>query len=172
MQNVFGGIKNLFQSNEKDEKEKEEKQYMKFNYDLHKTDQEGRNVIHRTCFNLKRDIVQNLLLQMKDSNLINSLDIYGNSPLILASKKFVPLNKKHAIRSRKAIMQALCEKGANVDILQVQNRWSAFHWLCYNGDYESLKMLYFRNPLYYTPDKEGNFAIDIAGLKVSITLFQ
>ena len=163
---VFGGLKNLFKTDDKDEKKEEENNFIKFKYDLTNSDLEGRNVLHRTCLNLKRDIVTNLLSQVKDTSIINKLDIYGNTPLILSCKKFVPLNKKIILKSRKTIIENLCLNGANPDCFQTHNQWTAFHWLCFNGDFESIKYLYFRNALFYSPDKDGRFPIDIAGIKV------
>ena len=139
---------------------------MKFNYNLEKTDLEGRNIIHRTCLNLKRNIIINLLAQIKDVTIVNNTDHYGNSPLILTCKKYISLNKKNALKSRKVIIESLCEIGAKIDLYQTQTMWTAFHWLCFNGDFESLKYIFFRNAVYFTPDKDGFFPIDIAGSKV------
>ncbi len=172
IKNILGDIKNLFKKNEKVEKEKEEKQYqMKFNYNLEKTDLEGRNILHRTCFNLKKDVISSLLSQMKDFSFVNTEDKYGNTPLILACKKFIPMKKIKALKVRKQIIESLCQKGAKIEIQQKRNKWTAFHWLCFNGDFESLKYLYFhKNALFFVPDKQGYFPIDIAGIKVSLQL--
>ena len=44
------------------------------------------------------------------------------------------------------------------------NLWTSCHWLCHNGDYESL-IVYLKNGgAYFLPEIEGHFPIDVAGI--------
>ena len=52
---------------------------------LEEEDDEKRNIIHRACFQLKFEILKSIKNKIS-IGLINKLDIYGNSALILASK--------------------------------------------------------------------------------------
>ena len=124
---------------------------------LEEEDDEKRNIIHRACFQLKYEILKSIKNRIS-VGLINKLDIYGNSPLILASK-----NQTKDSKVRAQIIEMLIQVGADIHIIEPINGWTAIHWLCYNGDLNSIKILMKRGAIIFQPAFDGWFPIDLAG---------
>ena len=131
---------------------------------LTEEDDEKRNIIHRACFQLKYDII-NSIKDRLNIKLVNQLDIYGNSPLILSCK-----NQTKNTKNRAKIIQILLNNGADVNIIEPVNGWTALHWLCYNGDLDSLKLLMKNGIIDFQPTFNGWFSIDLAGNRLSYSV--
>ena len=120
-------------------------------------DDEKRNIIHRACFQLKYDIINSIKNRL-NIKLVNQLDIYGNSPLILSCK-----NPTKNTKNRAKIIEILINNGADVNIIEPVNGWTALHWICYNGDLDSIKLLMKNGAIVFQPAYNGWFSIDLAG---------
>jgi hypothetical protein len=129
---------------------------------IDEVDEEGRNIFHRACFQLKFQIVESLIEKICKHHLLNKLDNYNNTALILACKVF---KFKDDNESRFKILELLLEKGINLDLCEDENGWTALHWLCFIGDENSMKYLIEKGAVYFAPDKKGYFPIDLAGYK-------
>ena len=67
---------------------------------------------------------------------------------------------------RKMILEMLLSKGSKINKFAKKNLWTPIHWLCLNGDKESILFLISQNAIFFTPDYKGSFAIDFAGRNV------
>ena len=129
---------------------------------INEVDEEGRNVLHRAALQQKIDIVKSISENISDPSLIDRKDKYGNTALLLTCKKF---NFKKDNATRLDILKILLKKGADVNIYEPINNWTPLHWLAFNGDENSFSLLMNRGAVYFIPDKEGYFPIDLAGIK-------
>ena len=127
---------------------------------LNEEDIEKRTIIHRACYQLKYDLINEMKVQMKTED-VNKLDKYGNSPLILACKS--PLKEGSTIR--RDIIKILLSKKAYIHTTEPINGWSALHWACFNGDLEAVKILIENGAIFFLPCNNGHFTLDLAGKK-------
>ena len=125
---------------------------------LKEEDEEKRTIIHRACYQLKFDIINEMKNQLTIED-VNKIDIYGNSPLILSCK--CPLKEGSSIR--KNIIEILLEKKAYIHCKEPVNGWTALHWACFNGDIEAVKTLIKHGAVFFLPCISGDFPIDLAG---------
>jgi hypothetical protein len=129
---------------------------------LKDVDEEGRNIIHRTCLQLKWDIIKSLKEKLTIES-VNKVDNYGNTPLLLACK--MAAKNEDDTYARNMILKTLIESKADVNVIEPEVGWGALHWLCFNGDEHSVKILIDSGAIYFAPDKNGFFPIDLAGKK-------
>ena len=164
-----------------------------FGINLKAYDEEGRNILHKACLNLKFDIVNDLITQInkyfiEKTKKLNKKDKFGNTPLLLACKQPTKVidtsidqinneittnnsnkifeNSNYNNENRYKILNILVDNGALFNIVQPCNLWSTFHWLSFNKDSVSIKsFLTNYNFLVLCPNKQGYFPIDFSGLK-------
>jgi len=156
------GFSNLFKSKEDNEEYIPKNLVFNFGADLSETDKEGRNIIHRAFLQNNLELIENFMAAKKlDYNkLFNLEDKYGNTPLILACK--LPHSENDNYK-RKKLIEILIRYDLNLNLTGNINLWTACHWLCHYGDYESLMILMKNGAAYFFPEIEGNFPIDLAG---------
>ena len=123
-------------------------------------DLEKRTIIHRACYQLKYDIINELKSQLNEEN-VNKPDIYGNTPIILACK----LQTKETNKLRCDIIKILISKKAKLYHTEPVNGWTPLHWVCFNGDLDATKLLLENGAIFFQPCLNGNFPIDLAGKK-------
>jgi ankyrin repeat protein len=128
---------------------------------LNDKDEEGRNIVHRACLQQKIEIIKNLSTKLGEVE-VEMKDRYGNTPLLLACKEF-KFQKENQIR--REILKILLSKKARVNIVGKSNGWAPVHWLCFNGDKDSLTLLIDAGAVYFLPDKKGYYPIDLAGIR-------
>ena len=121
-------------------------------------DEEKRNILHRACLQIKLTIIQDMEHSLTPE-YVQKLDKFGNSPLILACK--LPLKGHNYERSE--ILKILINHGANIQLTEPINGWTALHWCCFNGDIISTKTLINNGANFFLPCKRGFFPIDLAG---------
>jgi ankyrin repeat protein len=145
--------------------EEEKNLFVKFGVNLSKKDEEGRNIIHKYSLLQKKDILKSLIEKVQNIFVINEQDDYGNTPLLLACKRNYKFFNS-TDNTRKNVLEILLKAGAKLNVFAKKNLWTPVHWLCINGDLESLELLTQYNALFFTPDYKGFFPIDLAGYKV------
>lgn len=149
--------------------EEEKNLFLKYGVNLSRKDEEGRNIIHKYSLLQKKDILKSLVERVQNIFVINEEDDYGNTPILLACKRkyrFLHTNEN----TRKNILEILLNAGAKCNVFAKKNIWTPIHWLCINGDLESLELLINKNAIFFTPDYKGYFPIDLAGYKVIISI--
>ena len=127
---------------------------------LEEKDDENRTIIHRACYQIRLEIIKSIKDKLT-KDLVNSLDIYGNTPLILVCK----LPTKLGSKERTEIIKILLENKANIYVVEPINSWSALHWASYNGDLLAVKELIRNGGLFFQPTKDGFFPLDLCGRK-------
>ncbi len=147
------------------QEEEEKNLFVKFGVNLSKKDEEGRNIIHKYSLLQKKDILKSLIEKVQNIFVINEQDDYGNTPLLLACKRNYKFFNS-TDNTRKNVLEILLKAGAKLNVFAKKNLWTPVHWLCINGDLESLELLTQYNALFFTPDYKGFFPIDLAGYKV------
>jgi len=145
--------------------EEEKNLFVKFGVNLSKKDEEGKNIIHKYSLLQKKDILKSLIEKVQNIFVINEQDDYGNTPLLLACKRNYKFFNS-TDNTRKNVLEILLKAGAKLNVFAKKNLWTPVHWLCINGDLESLELLTQYNALFFTPDYKGFFPIDLAGYKV------
>lgn len=149
-------------------KENNKQFLLTFGMNIKEKDEEGRNIIHRACFNLKLAIVTDIIERMKSNLLFNSNeylnepDNFGNTPLLLVCKQYnMKLNE-----DRLNILKILVNNGAVFKVVQPSVLWTPMHWLSFNKA-ENCIIEYIKETgdLHYCPDKDGFFPIDLAGIR-------
>ena len=63
---------------------------------------------------------------------------------------------------RSEILKILIKHGADIQITEPANGWTALHWCCFNGDIISTKTLINNGANFFLPCKKGFFPIDLA----------
>ena len=145
--------------------EEEKNLFVKFGVNLSKKDEEGKNIIHKYSLLQKKDILKSLIEKVQNIFVINEQDDYGNTPLLLACKRNYKFFNS-TDNTRKNVLEILLKAGGKLNVFAKKNLWTPVHWLCINGDLDSLELLTQYNALFFTPDYKGFFPIDLAGYKV------
>ena len=141
----------------------------------------GRNVLHRAALNQNYALIADLIhathqdtLNMleiaidsdPEMKIINSLDFYGNTPLILACVK----DNKKSLLGRPKCVELLLEAGSDPNKFNKRTFWTALTWVAYYGDEKSAKSLIEKNAKAFRPDHLGYFPLDYAGNRVNILI--
>ena len=145
-------------------------------------DSNKRNILHRSAlqndFLLMKDCLDDFENLMKtehnneiNSNLhlknyINSLDKFGNSPLVLFCS-----HVKHDSVNRIKFLKMLLDKGADVNIKNSLTLWNSVFWAAYHGEEEIVALLLEHDVIINSPDYEGFYPLDIAGKQVYFIYF-
>jgi len=69
---------------------------------------------------------------------------------------------------RDMILNIFLLKKAEPTVFQDINLWTPAHWLCFNNDKESLITILKAGGVFFTPDVNGYFPVDLAGQKVRL----
>lgn len=133
--------------------------------DLNRTNRYRMNWIHRAAAaHHWRDIAAVLGHVHKEGSanvvrLVEQRDTLGQTPLFHACIKEANSNRLQTIKV------LLNNQATFRNLRSEESGWTIPHWLAANNDLDSLQYLENNGMCCFLPDKKGNFAIDIAGLK-------